>query len=372
MQSTMNYCRPGETGNNLPPATVRVATNEHGHEPVNALSVPPLPFGVIITATEPEFTSWSTLPSQDDVRQTAACDVPYSYTLSIGNFVPDPFEELEDTRQQIAEQHQQIVALRKQLETSEANSEATTKSLRAEIARLADIAITALYDLDHARILIDILEDSNRRFELQSTTDHLTQLHNRPSLENEFNKHDKWAGVFMTDVDRFKAVNDLFGHPIGDQVLETVSRETRYSIRDEDTDILGRIGGDEFMGLIAMPESNEQASEDAVDPGKLMDDIAKRISENVAIGLDKLLTTLLKEPEFKDDIHKSLLLMVVFSRLGISVGTITYSPDMNYQDMYKKADDLMLRIKKDRHTARESDPVNGIIEKALASLRRAS
>jgi diguanylate cyclase (GGDEF)-like protein len=53
--------------------------------------------------------------------------------------------------------------------------------------------------------------------------------------------------VFMIDVDRFKAINDSLGHPVGDALLKAVAQRLRAAIRE--TDIVARFGGDEFAIL---------------------------------------------------------------------------------------------------------------------------
>ncbi len=63
--------------------------------------------------------------------------------------------------------------------------------------------------------------------------------------------------VLCLDLDRFKAVNDTLGHPIGDQLLRIVAARLRSSIRE--TDVLGRFGGDEFVILLRGPNAEEAA-----------------------------------------------------------------------------------------------------------------
>ena len=58
----------------------------------------------------------------------------------------------------------------------------------------------------------------------------------------------------MMDVDRFKQVNDTYGHPVGDIVLREISAAIRATIRS--TDILIRYGGDEF--LLLFPQMREE------------------------------------------------------------------------------------------------------------------
>ncbi|MGE4528878.1 MAG: diguanylate cyclase [Rhodospirillaceae bacterium] len=91
-----------------------------------------------------------------------------------------------------------------------------------------------------------------RKAHTLSVTDPLTQVFNRYKLEEVLASEERRArrygtgfSVIMADIDRFKAVNDTFGHPIGDRVLEIVAAEMRASTRT--TDVVGRWGGEEFL-----------------------------------------------------------------------------------------------------------------------------
>ena len=53
----------------------------------------------------------------------------------------------------------------------------------------------------------------------------------------------------MIDIDRFKSINDRFGHAFGDRVIELLVNAARQNVRS--TDLLGRIGGDEFAVVLA-------------------------------------------------------------------------------------------------------------------------
>jgi diguanylate cyclase len=61
----------------------------------------------------------------------------------------------------------------------------------------------------------------------------------------------------MLDIDHFKEVNDTYGHPIGDTVLQAIANECRRSLRT--IDILGRYGGEEFVILLPETGLNEGA-----------------------------------------------------------------------------------------------------------------
>lgn len=63
------------------------------------------------------------------------------------------------------------------------------------------------------------------------------------------------AGLLMLDLDRFKAINDTYGHRVGDRVLEDFAAVCRETLREGD--IVGRLGGEEFM--IALPDTDPAA-----------------------------------------------------------------------------------------------------------------
>jgi two-component system cell cycle response regulator len=63
--------------------------------------------------------------------------------------------------------------------------------------------------------------------------------------------------LLVLDVDKFKAINDRFGHDVGDLVLKTIADDC--SSMGRETDIVARLGGEEFVLLL--PETNEAAAE---------------------------------------------------------------------------------------------------------------
>ena len=81
--------------------------------------------------------------------------------------------------------------------------------------------------------------------------DALTGLANRPALVEKiedacarYRRWDEQFNVLMIDLDRFKHVNDTFGHPAGDELLRQVADRLKSTLRE--TDVLARLGGDEF------------------------------------------------------------------------------------------------------------------------------
>lgn len=118
-----------------------------------------------------------------------------------------------------------------------------------------DVDISALTDRRGVRYgYMAVNHDVTDRKELEviSVTDPLTGLFNRQKLdavlENErvrFERYGEACCVVVMDVDRFKEVNDLFGHQEGDRILKGIANILRTQVRASDT--VGRWGGEEFM-----------------------------------------------------------------------------------------------------------------------------
>jgi diguanylate cyclase (GGDEF)-like protein len=86
------------------------------------------------------------------------------------------------------------------------------------------------------------------KLRLNATMDALTGIYNRATLEDNIRQRlaDKNAvgAMFLLDIDNFKAVNDILGHPQGDQLLKDTGWTLRRIFRSRD--VIGRLGGDEF------------------------------------------------------------------------------------------------------------------------------
>ncbi|EXJ13318.1 GGDEF domain-containing response regulator [Imhoffiella purpurea] len=100
------------------------------------------------------------------------------------------------------------------------------------------------------------LAEKNRELERLSATDCLTGLCNRLKLNEELERELSLAkrygtpfSILLMDIDRFKRVNDTYGHQAGDRVLVELAGILRRSVRD--TDRVGRWGGEEFLTICA-------------------------------------------------------------------------------------------------------------------------
>lgn len=119
------------------------------------------------------------------------------------------------------------------------------------------------------------LEEANRKLRKLSITDGLTELYNhRHAHELLLEEYErvKRSGdpiaVAMFDLDRFKLVNDTYGHPTGDVILYDTARILRSTARE--VDMIGRYGGEEF--IVILPETSEAAAAQ----------FAERVRERVA------------------------------------------------------------------------------------------
>ncbi len=105
--------------------------------------------------------------------------------------------------------------------------------------------------------------------------DSLTQIHNRlgfyKELEKKFDKRDRSAknvSVLLIDLDKFKPINDTYGHDAGDKILVEVAKRIQSSVRK--SDIVARLGGDEFAVVISGPKTP-----------KLLGHFIKRVHANI-------------------------------------------------------------------------------------------
>lgn len=139
----------------------------------------------------------------------------------------------------------------------------TMRTNRFMVILLSALTIILLLVIIYAMAwkLVVKLRDSQRQLKHMSITDELTGLRNRryimERLGEEFQRarrEEHPLGLIMLDLDFFKQLNDTYGHRFGDLVLKEVASRMRAGIREYD--LLGRIGGEEF--LIVAPDSDRE------------------------------------------------------------------------------------------------------------------
>lgn len=152
-----------------------------------------------------------------------------------------------------------------------------------------------------------------------SMTDPLTGVGNRRYLENRLNvaisqdqQVRELTGLLFIDVDDFKAINDTYGHAIGDKILRMVVGNLDHNLRI--TDLVGRWGGDEFLAMLYCLQGSEDL---------------QRISRKLKNLLER---SRLDLPE------KSLT-------VTISIGATLLKPDDTLDSVINRADQLMYQSK---------------------------
>jgi two-component system cell cycle response regulator len=175
--------------------------------------------------------------------------------------------------------------------------------------------------------LQDELDEKNRELELVnkrlrklSITDGLTELFNHRHvhelLHEEFERsrrNGEAIAVAMLDLDKFKHVNDTYGHPTGDVILYETAQILRDTARE--IDMIGRYGGEEFICIL--PDTTEDAAEQ----------FAERVRHAVA------------EHVYRDEAHEI--------RMTVSGGVASYPmPGVDHPDaLIKRADDALYEAK---------------------------
>lgn len=157
--------------------------------------------------------------------------------------------------------------------------------------------ITALSLQTVAHLYRSAVEHHTARHDMTklARTDALTGLSNRLLLREIFQTHAATAirvknqvALHFLDLDGFKAINDCYGHPAGDALLEQVARRLETMVRSED--VVSRLGGDEFVVLQVGVHDESEAELLArriireISKPYIVDDVAMSISVSVGIA----------------------------------------------------------------------------------------
>ena len=194
-------------------------------------------------------------------------------------------------------------------------SDGSSRWIKNEINFLTDVDSGHLCVMLSAKDINDIKIEQQKLAEA-AKLDSMTMLLNHEATMDCIklilkNEHDRQHALFMIDIDNFKDLNDTMGHRFGDEFLIELSRELKKIFRE--TDIVGRIGGDEFFVLMRNISDKEQVEGKAKD---ILSAIRKTSSKYTRINLS--------------------------GSVGISI-----YPDNgeNLDDLYQKADSALYDVK---------------------------
>ena len=170
---------------------------------------------------------------------------------------------------------------------------------------------------------LNFLERTN-----QALTDHMTGLYNRHFLAEYLNsilerskRYQETFSLVVFDIDKLKAVNDKYGHLVGDHLIKSFARSLQQNVRR--SDILARFGGDEFIAIFLLADEKEISAK------------LEKINRHIVMNLDEKRTIELD--------------------YGFSYGIASYPKDgETYTDLIDAADSRMYQVKlstkeKDKH-----------------------
>ncbi|WP_217578715.1 GGDEF domain-containing protein [Mesorhizobium sp. GbtcB19] len=276
--------------------------------------------------------SLSNRPTQDDLDRIGRTFFPQHHGPAIVEHARDMIaRELEDIAALLRNERTHIEKYGRILdETSSglSNRSLLSQELLHKIAGAMSAATNST--LDHNRLISSTLNEKTAELESVKSkleeykrladTDPLTQLWNRRAFDKEItriynsNRGILFNALILADIDHFKDINDRFGHPVGDRILQIIAEIFQSSVRPDM--FVARTGGEEFALIV------EGASEDATC------EIAERIR------------ALIEQTPFTS------------SQAGINYGTVTVSLGVcmaseaeSPEDLYTKADRALYRSK---------------------------
>ncbi|MBU1156330.1 MAG: diguanylate cyclase [Proteobacteria bacterium] len=189
-----------------------------------------------------------------------------------------------------------------------------------QFAQMKEELTQAQQEIERRKKAEKSLRESEERLRTLASTDALTGLSNRrrfwQTADGEIQRARRYGtslAMIMMDVDKFKRVNDTFGHDVGDQVLCELARIGLANIRSFDS--LARVGGEEFAFIL--PESSLEAA------GKTAERLRAAVeTEAIIVGPHQVFMT-------------------------VSLGVAVLEPDMDrVEDLYKAADLALYQAKK--------------------------
>lgn len=168
------------------------------------------------------------------------------------------------------------------------------------------------------------LERMNIALRTDLNLDHLTNLANRRALDQFFEQlqhqpevTDAPISLLMLDLDHFKAVNDTWGHEVGDEVLRELARRWLEQVRT--SDMLVRIGGEEFVAVLVRTDAKSAAL----------------VAEKIRMATEREPVTVTRGKEF----------LKVPITVSVGVATASSLAKTDFKHLYRVADEALYEAK---------------------------
>jgi diguanylate cyclase (GGDEF)-like protein len=189
-----------------------------------------------------QFLDFFCIKNEEEYNKNYNCisenfiDLKYYYSNSCGdsNWIKEVYQSQE---------HKKVLMLNLDF--------AEPRAFKMSINYLKDYSYYVLTFTD-----ITLIEEEARIFEYNATHDHLTSLYNRNMFSNLYNKekskinnenkNEENGYLILMDIDKFKTINDDFGHLVGDEVLVKLAKNIKAWLEKDDI-LFGRWGGEEFL-----------------------------------------------------------------------------------------------------------------------------
>jgi len=195
--------------------------------------------------------------------------------------------QIMDVVWKIAGRQQAEEQLRQFAERLEARVEQRTREFERANAELETANTEIAAANQELQSLLSEQERLQSELAYRALHDPLTGLANRTMfqerLDYAFRVSDRGVGILWIDLDRFKEVNDIFGHEVGDEMLMAVADRLREVVRD--TDDIARMGGDEFAVVLPNIVENEARLVGERVLRALSDREAFRLQVGVSVGV---------------------------------------------------------------------------------------
>lgn len=278
-----------------------------------------------------EVVSLSSRPSQDDLDRIGRKYFAQNHEHSIVENARQAIaSELEEVARVLRTEHSHIEKYGEILsQTSEGLSDRNhvTRDLLQKIVGVMSVATTST--IDHGRKIASTLRDKSAELESVKSsleeykrladTDPLTRIWNRRAFDRRISgiygsqSGIMFSALILADIDRFKDINDRFGHPVGDKIIQIVADLLQNQVRSDC--FVARTGGEEFAIII------------------------EGMTESAIADLAEALRGLIEQTVFSAPSGAN------YGRITISMGVCMASDADGPDDLYVKADQALYRSK---------------------------